>query len=390
MIYYTIGKKVVKLFQKPDLESKKMKLFQTIMLLTSIVSFLVLHSGCQEIPKNTSVNTQQSEHPPIIESQKSVKKPTKAKPQKGKPVLKVENPVHNFGVMGPNQKKSGEFKFKNVGDGILKINKVKSTCGCTVPQLKKKKYAPGESGVIQVSFRSSSRQKPVTKHLYIESNDSKKPKFELTIKAQVKVNIAANPKKLNLSIVEENAGAKPITITSKDSKTFAIKSFVSTKDIITTEFDPTVESTKFILEPKVDIEKLKKTLKGNVKINVTHPSSSVVTIPFSTKPPFELSRTRLIIQNALPGKYETKNIWVMSNYDTKVEIESITSTKKYMEIIGRELKDKNVKLTIKITPPQKTDKVRSFTDSLKIKLKSGDELTIRCSGFYKREPKKKK
>ena len=80
----------------------------------------------------------------------------------------------------------------------------------------------------------------------------------------------------------------------------------------------------------------------------------------------------------------------MSNYDAKVEIESITSTKKYMEVIGTESKDNNVKLTIKVTPPQKTDKDRSFTDSLKIKLKSGDELAIRCSGFYKREPKKKK
>ncbi len=175
-----------------------MKLFRTIVLLTSITSFLVLHSGCQETQKNTSVTTQQPKQPPITETPKPVKKPAKAKPQKTNAVIKVENPVYNFGVMGPNQKKSGEFKFKNVGDGMLKINKVKSTCGCTVPQLKKKIYAPGESGVIQVTFRSSSREAPVTKHLYIESNDSKKPKYELTIKAQVKVNISAKPKKLDL------------------------------------------------------------------------------------------------------------------------------------------------------------------------------------------------
>jgi len=359
-------------------------------LLTSITSFLVLYSGCQETQKNTGVTTQQPKRAPITETQKPVKKPAKAKPQKGNAVIKVENPVYNFGVMGPNQKKSGEFKFKNIGDGILKINKIKSTCGCTVPQLKKKTYAPGESGAIQVTFRSSTRQAPTTKHLYIESNDSKKPKYELTIKAQVKVNISVNPAKIDLSIIKENAGAGPITITSKDGKPFAIKSFASSKDIITAEFDPAAESTEFVLEPKVDIEKLKKLLKGSIRINVTHPSSGLVTIPFATKPPFELSRPRFIIQNALPGKYETKDVWIMSNYDAKVEIESITSTKKYMEVIGTEPKDNNVKLTIKVTPPQKTGKARSFTDSLKIKLKSGDELTIRCSGFYKRETKKNK
>ncbi len=359
------------------------------MLLTSIMSFLVLHSGCQEPQKTTGVTTQQPKRPPITETRKPVKKPAKAQPKKSNAVIKVENPVHNFGVMGPNQKKSCEFKFKNIGTDILKISRIKSPCGCTVPKLKKKIYAPGESGAIQVTYRSSTRQAPVTKHLYIESNDSKKPKYELTIKAQVQVNISANPKNMNLSIIKENAGAGPITITSKDGKPFAIKSFTSSKNIITAEFDPAVESAKFVLEPKVDIEKLKKLLKGSIKINVTLPNSGLVTIPFATKPPFELSRSRFIIQNALPGKYETKDVWIMSNYDAKVEIESITSTKKYMEVIGTEPKDNNVKLTIKVTPPQKIGKARSFTDSLKIKLKSGDELTIRCSGFYKRDTKKK-
>lgn len=360
------------------------------MLLTSITSFLVLYSGCQEPQKTTGVTTQQPKQPPITETLKPVKKPAKARPKKSNAVIKVENAVHNFGIMGPNQKKSCEFKFKNIGTDILKISRIKSTCGCTAPQLKKKIYAPGESGAIQVTFRSSTRQAPVTKHLYIESNDSKKPKYELTIKAQVRLNISVNPKKMDLSIREENAGAGPITITSKDGKPFAIKSFTSSKDIITAEFDPAVESTEFVLEPKVDIEKLKKLLKGSIRINVTHPSSSLVTIPFATKPPFELSRPRFIIQNALPGKYVTKDVWIMSNYDTKVEVESSTSTKKYMEVIGTEPKDNNVKLTIKVTPPQKTDKARSFTDSLKIKLKSGDELIIRCNGYYKRETKKKK
>lgn len=359
------------------------------MLLTSIMSFLVLHTGCQETQKTTEVTTPQPKQKPITENPKPVKKTAKAKPQKGKAVIEVENPVYNFGIMGPNQKKSGEFRFKNVGDGILQINKVKSTCGCTVPQLKKKKYAPGESGVIQVTYRSSSRQAPVTKHLYIHSNDSKKPKYELTIKAQVKVNISATPSKMNLSLKKENAGAETITIASKDGKPFAIKSFTSSKNIITAEFDPTVESTEFVLKPKVDIEKLKKLLKGSIKISVTHPNSGQVTIPFSTKPPFELSRPRFIIQNALPEKIETKDVWVMSNYDVKVEIESITSIKKYMEVVGTETKDNNVKLTIKITPPPNDTKARSFTDSMKIKLKSGDELTIRCSGFYKKEPRKK-
>ena|GEM_PF-2703783 len=38
------------------------------------------------------------------------------------------------------------------GDVMLKITGVKAACGCTVVQLDKREYAPGESGVIKVTY----------------------------------------------------------------------------------------------------------------------------------------------------------------------------------------------------------------------------------------------
>jgi hypothetical protein len=39
---------------------------------------------------------------------------------------------------------------------MLKITDVKATCGCTVVQLEKREYAPGESGVIKVTYTAGS------------------------------------------------------------------------------------------------------------------------------------------------------------------------------------------------------------------------------------------
>ncbi|UCG49798.1 MAG: DUF1573 domain-containing protein [Phycisphaerales bacterium] len=39
---------------------------------------------------------------------------------------------------------------------MLKITNVKAACGCTVVQLDKREYAPGESGVIKVTYTAAS------------------------------------------------------------------------------------------------------------------------------------------------------------------------------------------------------------------------------------------
>lgn len=380
-----------------------MKLIRTILLVVATAWLLNLQSGCQEAQKTPEPQrtlTRPPKTPEIVKERKpKTVKTTKGplqvevKPpkKKTKPVIKVEKSVHNFGKVGPNKKYSCKFKFKNIGNDTLKITRIQSTCGCTVPQLKKKTYAPGESGTVNVSFRTPTREGTTSKRLYILSNDKKKAKFGLTVKATVELNIAFEPKSLDLSLKAENTGIKPITIKSKDGQSFAIKSFTSSRDVITADFDPTVEATEFVLEPKVDIGKLKKNLKGNVRINVTHPQSSQIDIPFSTLALFGVSGARIVIQNADPKKPVIKNIWAKSNYDDEIEIESISSSNGHMKVLSQQREDNNVKLEVQVTPPPQTNKSkRYFRDELRIKVKGSDDLIVRCNGWYPRKKAAKK
>jgi hypothetical protein len=359
-----------------------MKINNTVVMILTIACVLSAFTGCQEPQK-------------APETLKKVEKitPTPEKPKKT-PKIQLEKTVHNFGKMGPGKSKKCNFVFKNVGEGELIIKKIQSTCGCTVPQLKKKKYAPGESGTIKVTFRAPTHEGSTTKHLYVLSNDPKKPKYQFSVKATVEVKVTFTPRRLNLDLREENAAAPKIILKSKDGQPFAIKSITSSQKTITAEFDPTVKATEFIIEPKVDKEKLQKYNNGNIRIMVTHPGAGVINIAYNAKPPFTLSRPRILIQNAEPQKTVTKDTWIISNYDLPIEIESISSKNNYMKVISREKRDeKRIKLTIEVTPPDKPsqkDKAkrpkRYFTDNLTIKIKGGYKLVVNCNGWFKTKP----
>jgi len=356
---------------------------KSVLVVIAVAAILALLGGCQESEKSTPVEPAKVvESPPIEKPQPEVQA------VKTMPAIRVENPVHDFGEIRPKSVHKGVFKFKNIGDGILKISRIQSTCGCAVPKLEKKEYAPGESGEVKVTYTSPTKEgKTVPKKLYIHSNDPKNKKALLTIKANIVLAINFSPKKLNLKLKTEDQMVKPIVIRSKDGKPFSIKSFKSTNNAVTATFEPDKIATEFTLQPEINIESLRKRNRGNITIDLTHPDTKQVHIPFEALPLFKVSRPSLVIKNAEAGVAVTREISVVSNYGDPIEIESesLSSTKGYIEEIGRERNEKDVTIQLKITPPQKTNsKTRIFRDKLTITLKNGSELTVNCTGIYKR------
>ncbi len=86
------------------------------------------------------------------------------------PVLKFENDTHNFGTIVQGEKISYAYKFTNVGKAPLVIRSAQGSCGCTVPEFPKDPVAPGESGIINVTFNSEGKQGHQDKTVTIISN----------------------------------------------------------------------------------------------------------------------------------------------------------------------------------------------------------------------------
>ncbi len=299
------------------------------------------------------------------------------------PKITFEKIVHDFGQVGTGAKKRvAEFKFTNTGDGLLKITQVERCCG-VVTRLDKVEYAPGESGVLKVEYRSSPKVGLDRKTVYVKSNDKTSPRIALTIKVRTVSKVSCSPKRLRLFLEEENAGCPKIVLSSLDNQPFAITKFKSTGDCITADIDGSVEATKFILEPSVDMEKLNNNLKGRINISLTHPEEKEANILFDVLPKFRIDPPMIIAFDAEPQKPILRKITVLNNYGGNFEIESASSKDNTVKVLSREKIRNGYQFKVEIMPPPAEGKTQ-FIDVFFVKIKGSNGLGTVCRGFYLR------
>lgn len=104
----------------------------------------------------------------------------------GAPTLKAEFPIHDFGCVPEGSLVYHKFLLRNVGDELLTISNVVSSCGCTVPSLPRRTLEPGASVSLQVTFRSEGYGGlAVTETIRIASNDPDAPDVLLALVGSV-------------------------------------------------------------------------------------------------------------------------------------------------------------------------------------------------------------
>jgi len=349
----------------------KLKYFILYLIITV---FLLLHNcGCREEAKVEKE---------YISVPKGTAQATVVDPNKPGPRIKFDKTVIDFGKVGPETKSNGEIKITNTGEGTLKIAKVEQCCG-VVTRLDRYEYAPGEIGILKVIYNATAEIGEFKKTLYVQSNDNKNPNAKLTVKAKIVPKIACKPDRLKLFLNEENAGCEKVTISSLDDKSFEISGITSTADCITADFDPAAKAKEFVLEFKVDNEKLEKDPKGRIKISLTHPENKSVSIPYNVVPKYSVDPQALILFNAEPLQTIKRKIKVINNYTDDFEIASTESKDNIIKTIDINKIENGYNLDIEITPQAKEGNMR-FSDVFYINIKGGEKLAVSCTGYYSR------
>ena len=290
----------------------------------------------------------------------------------------------DFGEISPNKTKKVQFKFTNTGEGGLKIKKVDLCCG-VVARLAggKKKYAPGESGTLEVEFTSGPEPILFKRELFVHSNDRANPKIQIDLQAKIVLSITWEPTRLKLMLIGDNAGCPNITIGCLDDQPFSITGFKSTGDCIKADFDASVKATEFILEPKVDMDKLTTNLKGDVTIGISHTDGNALIVPFNVLPKFTVSPKELLLFGSASGKPIVKKISVVNNYEQEFEIESVVSKGDIttIKVLRQRKVDKGYELDVEMVLREPQDE-GLFTDELSVQIKGGETLTIPCRVWY--------
>jgi hypothetical protein len=119
-----------------------------------------------------------------------------------------------------------KYKFTNTGSAPVKIQNVRTSCGCTTAALSKTDYAPGESGEIEARFtfsgRTGKQEKAISVdttanpnvptilklHVYIQETVKIEPEVVLW-----RVGEQPDPKAIHIAIADD-ASAKIISVTS--------------------------------------------------------------------------------------------------------------------------------------------------------------------------------
>ena len=102
------------------------------------------------------------------------------------PRLAVDPPSFDFGSALPGKSLHKEFVLRNIGGAPLVIDKVSTTCGCTVATGYETRIPPGGRTVLRVTFTTPARPPGRTeKSVLVRSNDGEKPIFEIKVAATV-------------------------------------------------------------------------------------------------------------------------------------------------------------------------------------------------------------
>lgn len=94
-----------------------------------------------------------------------------------------EETLHDYGEIPRDSDGTWSFVFKNLGKEAILINRVRSTCGCTVPAWPREPVAPGDTGKITVEYNTA-QTGTFLKSVFVYSTAANSP-VKLQIKGKV-------------------------------------------------------------------------------------------------------------------------------------------------------------------------------------------------------------
>jgi hypothetical protein len=128
------------------------------------------------------------------------------------PSLVFDELEHDFGEIKQQSNVKHVFTFRNDGNGLLVVDNVKASCGCTGTLLSNKEIPPGESGEIEVSFRSGLKRGKQKKSISVYSNDPQNPTIKLYIMANIITPVEFIPAHLNWTINRNELSKKAVQL----------------------------------------------------------------------------------------------------------------------------------------------------------------------------------
>jgi len=157
------------------------------------------------------------------------------------PRIEFDQATQNVGKVHYGDKAKTKFSFTNKGDETLLIKSVSADCGCTKALVGSREIPPNAKGEVVASFDTEGmRAGTKEKHVYVASNDTKRPEVKLTLIAEVARDLDADPTSVAKKLPKfEETVSFPVKVTNSSGKPYAVRGV-----------KPLTEGTKVTLKPE--------------------------------------------------------------------------------------------------------------------------------------------
>ena len=156
----------------------------------------------------------------------------------GPPRLTFPEPVFDFGKVEQGEQVSHTFHFTNQGGQELRIESVKTTCGCTAAVTSLDVIPPGQEGAISATFDTARYSGEKTKSISVYSNDPAQPMTTLTLQGEILVEIEVDPPQLYLGRVRRGEETvRSVDILYDANKSITITKIENSSSVVTVQAD---------------------------------------------------------------------------------------------------------------------------------------------------------
>ena len=202
-------------------------------------------------------------------------------PAAADPRLTVADPVVSFGTVERGSRIDHTFVLRNVGDATLRIDNVKSSCGCTVAVVSDRDVPPGREGRVTVSLDTARMVGTKRKTITVSSNEPAAPSIGLTLTGQVLADVVVTPNPLYLGRLRRGQSSRhEVVVTSgRPGEVFQVVAVEHANPALHARLEPRTDAPGQRIVVELDKDMPLGRISEQLTLRTTSPREPVVTLP---------------------------------------------------------------------------------------------------------------
>ena len=255
----------------------------------------------------------------------------------------VDQPVVDKGRVPVGDPVNADFTIQNEGEGTLQILQVHPACGCTVADFDKE-IAPGGSGTVHATVHTDNMSGPIAKSITVYTNDQSSPRLQLTIKADIRQFLIAQPGYARFTSMvhgdREHDSRQVLWAEGMDG--LKVLGVEAPQPWVHTDFHEATadersedgQGSQWIIDIKVDKDAPVGPIADYVDVKTNHPKQPVLQIPVSgfVRPLVAVTPPAVKFGDVDPSKGQTWGVLLRNFGSDPLEIASSQSTVPGLEV----------------------------------------------------------